>query len=147
MALAPEDVLAGYAFQIEVDGVTIAQFQEVSGISSEVQVIEQRSNMPKGLPVVKKTPGAIKHGDIQLKRGHTDSTHLQDWIKTVMQGNISQARKNGSVVIYDYERGEVARYNFVNAWPSKWSLGTLKAGSNDILLEEVTIAHEGLTPA
>ena len=35
-----EDALANYAFQIEVDGVTLAQFKEVSGLSAEIQVVE-----------------------------------------------------------------------------------------------------------
>ena len=39
---------------------------------------------------------------------------------------------------------EVARYNFENAWVSKVSMGTLKAGSNEVLMEEVSIVTEAL---
>ncbi len=142
-----EDALAGYRFSIEIDGVTIAQFREVSGLSAEIQTIEHRENKPKGLPVLKKLPGARKYGDITLKRGRTDSNDLWAWIKTVQDGKIDDARKNGSVVLYDYAGTEKSRFNFLNAWPSKVSLGSLQAGGNDVLVEEVTITHEGLAPA
>jgi phage tail-like protein len=144
---SPEDALAGYSFSIEIDGVTIAQFKEVSGINAEIQTIEHRENKIGGLPVMKKLPGAKKWGDLTMKKGRTDNKALWDWIKSVQDGNMPAARKNGSITLFDYAHGEVSRFNFINAWPSKVSIGSLNAGGNDILLEEVTIVHEGLTPA
>jgi phage tail-like protein len=142
-----EDALAGYSFSVEIDGVMVAQFKEVSGLSAEIQTIEHRENTLKGLPVLKKLPGAQKWGDLTLKRGRTDSTALWDWIKQVQTGDIDGARKNGSVVLYDYKHGEVSRFNFSNGWPSKVSLGSLQAGGNDVHVEECTITHEGVAPA
>ncbi len=147
MALGADDVVAGYSYSVEIDQVEIAQFNELGGASMEVQVIEHRANNARGLPIIKKAPGAIKAGDLTLKKGKTESKALHDWIRQVERGQIDQARKNGSVVIYDYARTEVARYNFVNGWPSKWALGTLKAGANEILTEDITITHEGLSQA
>ena len=43
-----------------------------SGLNAEITTIEHRENNPKGLPVLKKLPGARKYGDITLKRGLTD---------------------------------------------------------------------------
>jgi phage tail-like protein len=142
-----EDALAGYHFSIEIDGVTIAQFREVSGLNAEITTIEHRENNPKGLPVLKKLPGAKKYGDITLKRGRTDSNDLWKWLKTVQDGKIDDARKNGSVVLYDYAGAEKSRFNFLKAWPSKVSLASLQAGGNDVLVEECTITHEGIAPA
>jgi phage tail-like protein len=142
-----EDALAGYHFSIEIDGVSIAQFREVAGLSAEIQTIEHRENKPGGLPVLKKLPGAQKFGDITLKRGRTDSNDLWNWLKTVQDGKIDDARKNGSVVLFDYANGEKGRFNFTNGWPSKVSLGSMAAGGNDVLVEECTITHEGLAVA
>ena len=142
-----DDSLAGYHFSIEIDSVTIAQFREVSGLNAEITTIEQRQNNPKGLPTMKKLPGSQKFGDITLKRGRTDSNDLWSWLKTVQDGKIDDARKNGSIVLYDYSGSEKSRFNFVNAWPSKVSLASMQAGGNDILLEECTITHEGIAPA
>jgi phage tail-like protein len=142
-----EDALAGYSYSIEIDGVSIAQFKEVDGISAEIQTIEHRENKIGGLAVLKKLPGAKKFGDVTLKRGKTDNKALWEWIKQVQDGNIDGARKNGSIVLYDYTHGEVARFNFLNAWPSKVSIGALQAGGSDVLLESVVITNEGMTPA
>src|SRR5215475_6909964 len=137
-----EDALAGYSFSVEIDGVSIAQFKEVSGLSAEIQTIEHRENKQGGLPVLKKLPGARKFGDITLKRGKTNSKTVWDWLKKVQDGDIDGARKNGSIVLYDYKHGEVSRFHFMNAWPSKVSLGSMQAQGNDILLEECVITHE-----
>ena len=140
-----EDGIAGYTFKIEIDDhQEIAQFKEVSGLSSEVQVIEHRENTITGKEVVKKLPGQKKYGDITLKRGKTDSKKLWEWHKKVQEGKIDEARKNASIVLFDYAGGEIARYNLTNCWPSKVSIGSLQAGSNDVLMEECVIVHEGV---
>ena len=99
-----EDAIAGYTFKIEIDGQVIAQFKEVSGLSAEVQVIEHRENNISGKEVIKKLPGQKKWGDIILKRGKTDNKVIWEWHKLVMEGKIDEARKNGSIVLYDYAR-------------------------------------------
>src|SRR5262249_15306532 len=140
------DSIAGYSFSIEIDSVTVAQFREVTGLTAEVTTIEHRENNPKGLPLMKKLPGTRKYGDITLKRGRTDSNDLWEWMKTVHDGKIDDARKNGSIVLYDYQGEEKSRFNFVNAWPSKVSLGSMQAGGSDVLVEECTLTHEGIEP-
>jgi phage tail-like protein len=147
MPLAEGDALAGYLWQVEIDGVSVAQFKELTGIANEIAVIEHRENRPGGVSVLKKLPGLVASGNITLRKGKTGDASLWQWQKQVQDGDIAGARKNGSVVLYDYERGEVARYNFVNGWPSKVSIGSLQAGSSDVLLEECTIVHEGLSLA
>ncbi|HLL64129.1 MAG TPA: phage tail protein [Micromonosporaceae bacterium] len=139
-----EDAIGNYAYQIEIDRITLAQFKEVTGLTAEIQVIEHRENKAKGIPVIKKLPGARKWGDITLKRGKTDNPAFWHWIKEVQDGKIDSARRNASVVLYDYERGEKARFNIINAWPSKVSVGSLQAGGSEIIIEECTLVHEGL---
>jgi phage tail-like protein len=138
------DGLAGYHFAIEIDGVTIAQFQEVSGITSELDVIDLKENTKDGKYILHKLPGNRKPPTITLKRAKGVSMDLWDWHQQIYQGKVKDARKNGSIVLHDYSYGEVSRYNFVNAWPSKVSMSSLKAGSNELLMEEVTIVCEEL---
>ena len=138
------DALAGYHYSIEIDGVTIAQFQEVSGLTSELDVIELKENTKDGKYVIHKLPGNRKPPSITLKRAKNASKDLWDWHQKIYQGKVAEARKNGSVVLYSYDHSEVGRYNFVNAWPSKVSMSALKAGSNEILMEEITIVCEEL---
>jgi phage tail-like protein len=142
-----EDALGNYAWQIEIDGLTLAQFKEVSGLSVEVQVIEHKENKPGGLPIIKKLPGPVKYGDIVLKRGTTDDDQFWSWHQEVREGRIDSARRNFSIVLYDYEYGEKVRFNFTNGWPSKVSVNQLQAGGSDVAVEECTIVHEGLEVA
>jgi len=139
-----QDALAAYNFQVEIDGVTIAQFKEASGLSTEIKVIEHEEVLPGGKAVIKMIPGPRKWEPIVLKRGKTEDHGWWDWIATVHSGDITGARRNGSIVIFDYALGEKARYNFINAWPSKVNISGLKAGGTEVIVEEVTLVHEGL---
>lgn len=147
MALASGDVLAAYAFEFEVEGVSIAQFSQVSGISTSVGVIEYRSAGKGGKVTTRKLPGQESNSDVTLSRGKTDSRALWDWVKQVKDGDIAGARRNASLVLFDYAHGEVARYNLRACWPSSIKIGELSAGSNTVLLEEVVVVHEGVTLA
>src|SRR5262245_55805047 len=144
---ASGDAIAGYHFAIQVDGEPWAQFKEVSGLSTEVQVIEHKETTITGKDVVKKLPGQKKYGDITLKIGVTDDKKIFEWHKKVLDGKIDEARKNGSIVLYDYANAEKARWNFVNAWPSKVSYGSMSTTSNDILLQDVTLVVESVEQA
>ena len=139
-----EDPISNYNFSVEIDSQTIAQFQQVEGISVEISVIEHKENKVGALPVLKKLPGHVQFADIVLKRGRVADNNFWDWIKQVQSGDVDAARKNGSITVHDYMHSEVGRFNFEMGWPSKVELGGFDATADDILLETVTITHEGL---
>lgn len=138
------DPLASYSFGVEISGLTIAQFKEVSGLAISIGVIENRANKVGGLPVLQKMPGAVKYDDIHLSRGKVADPAFWEWMKTVQGGNIEQARKDGSVILFDYAHGQVTRFNFFGGWPSRVEIGKLSAGADEVLLESVTITIERL---
>jgi phage tail-like protein len=138
------DPLGSYTFCLEIDGIQQAFFSEGSGFDSEVSVVEHHEMGPGGKEVIRKLPGQKKWSDITLKRGSTNMLNLWEWHKKIIDGDVVGARKNGSIVIFDTTKKEVARFNFVNGWPSKWKGPDLKANDNNVALEEITIAHEGL---
>src|ERR1700752_4635845 len=107
----PNDALAAYTFAIEIDRTEIAQFSEVSGLASEVDVIELKENNPLGGLTIKKMPGAVKPATLTLKRAKNASQDLWKWHEAVMQGKLGDARRNGSVVMKSFDGTEVARYN------------------------------------
>jgi len=137
------DPLVSYHFHVEIDGITQAQFRECGGLGSESQVVEYKEAV-KGVTVIRKQPGAIKWSDITLKRGVSDVMELWNWRKQVEQGKVDEARKNGSVVLYDQANKEIARWNFKDGWPSKLSGPQVKADGNEVAIEELTITHEGM---
>jgi phage tail-like protein len=142
--MAVIDPLASYSFGVEISGVTIAQFKEVAGLGITVGVIENRAQQMGGLPLLQKMPGSVHYDDIHLSRGKVADPAFWSWINTVQEGKIDQARKDGSVVLFDYAHGEVTRFNFFGGWPSRVEIGKLSAGADQVLLESVVIAVERL---
>jgi phage tail-like protein len=61
----------------------------------------------------------------------------------VIEGNLD--RKNGSIVVFDLRnKQEVVRWNFVRAWPSRWEGPAFSAKGNDLAIETLVLAHEGV---
>jgi phage tail-like protein len=135
----------GSQFGLEIDGVELARFTSVSGLGYESEVVTFQDTLADGKIVTRKRPGRINFGDITLKRGLSADNALVDWYQTVVNGAVE--RKSGSIVIYDQVSAEIGRWNFENAWISKWSASDLDAGSDDIMIEEITIAHEYMARA
>jgi len=144
--MADDDALSTYAFHVEIDNVTLIQFKEVSGLKVEISVIDHQENRQKAIPVNKPVPGVRKNNPVTLKRGITTDTGWWAWVKQVQDGKIKDARRNASIVLYDYDRGlgEKFRVNLIACWPSSLSISGLQAGGSEIAVEEVTLVHEGL---
>jgi phage tail-like protein len=140
--MADEMPLVGFHFSLEFQGKVAGYFTECSGIGSEHEIAEHKVVTPKGNQVVMKIPGRLKWENIVLKRGLTSSMEIWDWRKEVEDGNVEAARRNGSIVMYDQTLKPVAQWDFTRAWPVKVSGPQPKSDSNEISLEELTIAHE-----
>ena len=74
--------------------------------------------------------------------GVTDDAELWAWRKKSIDGTIE--RKNGSIVLCDDTGEEKVRWNFVGGWPTKWTWPTFNATGNEVTIETLEIAHEGL---
>lgn len=144
MALQRKDPLVSFQYAVEVQGKVTGYFTECSGLGSENEVIEHKVVDSKGKEIMQKIPGRLKWENIVLKRGITDNMDIWDWRKKVEDGKVDEARANGSIVMMDQHLNPVARWNFENAWPVKVSGPSMKSDSNEIGIEELTIAHEGL---
>jgi phage tail-like protein len=137
------DPYNNFNFLVEIDGITRAAFQECSGFDSTVDVIEHREGGEN--TTLRKLPGLTKFSNIVLKRGLTDDRELYDWHRQIVQGDI--VRKNGSIVLLDLSGAEKSRWNFVRAWPTKWDGPDLNAEGNDVAIETLELAHEGIERA
>ncbi|HEX7304382.1 MULTISPECIES: phage tail protein [unclassified Lentzea] len=142
MALPDLDTSVGHSFGLEVDGITIKQISEVTGLKMEQDVIELKQNMADGKYVVKKLPGRMKAGEVVFTRGLTSDNSFEKWVKDSRFGKMGSARKNGVVVVYDYEGQAIKRYKIMRAWPKALEIGTLKAGDTSVLTEKLTVTYE-----
>lgn len=132
-----------YKYKVEIDGITRGAFSEASGLDSSQDPIEYREGTD---PLhSKKLPGLNKASNISLKWGITDDKELWEWRKKSIDGKTE--RKNGSIVLYNDAGEEKIRWNFVEAWPTKWTGPSFKASGNEVAIESLEIAHEGITRA
>ena len=138
------EVVGALRWYLEIDGITEGVFREVTGLDSETEVIEHRVTGKGGNLVVHKVPGALKWSNIVLRRGITDDKKLHEWRDKIEKGQIESNRKNGSVTLYAPDGKAVAKYTFKNAWPSKFKGPALDSSKNELAIEEMELAHEGL---
>jgi phage tail-like protein len=139
------DPFRNFNFLVEIDGITQAGFQDCSGFGASTDPIEYRegNENPGRDPItMRKLPGMTKYNNITLKWGLTDSTELYDWYRDITKG--MDVRKNGSIIVLDTQGQERVRWNFRNGWPTKWDGPDFTSKGNDVAIETLEIAHEGI---
>jgi phage tail-like protein len=137
------DPYLGFNFKVEVDGLVVGGFSDVSGIAAESEILEFREG---GLnEYTHKRAGPIKYpGNLILKRGISEAAGLWSWFVDVMQGTVD--RKTVSIILLDSSCQETRRWSFQRAYPVKWEGPTLRAAAAEISVETVELAHDGLLP-
>ena len=143
MARRATDPFASFNFKLEIEGITVAGFSEVTGLNQESNVIDYREGQEPITP--RKLPGLNKFGNVTLKRGISPDLSVYNWRKTVTDGDIE--RRNASIVLHNEKHEEVVRWNLVNAWPSKYVGPDLKANANEVAIESIELTHEGVERA
>ena len=136
--------LVGSWFSLETDKVKVEGISEATGLSFEIDVVEYTQTLPGGKLLSKKRPGIAKYSEITIKRRLSANKDLWNWAKEIRDGK-KNFRTAGSIVLYDLSDKEMGRWTFENAWPSKWSASDLDVGTNDPMMEEVTLVLETLT--
>jgi len=138
-----DDDFQGSFFGLEIDGLSLGMFTGCSGLSIEFDVINFKEGNGEMI-IERKRPGKPKYSEVTLKRGFTPDTALHDWFKEVVDASDATPYKTGSIVIYDRTQTEVARFSLEQCWPSKLSVSDLKADSDEVMVEDLTIQHEFL---
>jgi phage tail-like protein len=131
-------------FRIEIDGLQRGGFREASGLDATNEVVQYREGNEADL-TVHKLPGLTTYSNIVLKGGLTDDHTFYDWKQTTVKGKTE--RKNGSIILLDDAGDEKIRWNFHRGWITKWSGPAFNATSNDVAIESIEIAHEGVVLA
>jgi len=140
-----KDPYRGFNFRVEIDGMVRAGFKECTGFDSSTEAVDYREGNEPG-NIVRKLTGLNKHSNITLKNGITDDHSFWDLRKTVIAGKAK--RVSGSIILIDETgNGEKVRWNFVNAWATKWTGPSLNATSNDVAIETLELVTEGIVIA
>ncbi|MBV8213916.1 MAG: phage tail protein [Verrucomicrobia bacterium] len=139
------DPYGQFNFLIEIDGVGTFGFSEVSGLSTDTNVIEYRegSEVANGESTTRQPPGLIKYNNIVCKRGFAKHPSAYNWWLKVIQGQTSTA--SGSITLLDEAQKPKLRWKFSGGWPSKWEGPALNEKTSEVAIESLEITHEGLT--
>jgi phage tail-like protein len=134
----------GNNFYVELAAVKLkGEFTNAGGLSIDVEVVDIPGSSKDN--AARKRAGTAKYGDITLKRNLTQDKSFYEWADKLRKGMTKEYRSDGSIVLYSQDgKTEIARWNFTNAWPSKWSVSDPDASKADPLVEEVTLAIETL---
>ena len=121
------------------------KFQEVSGLDTETQAIEYRHGDHPVFSTMK-MPGIKKFGNITMKKGIFKSDNkFWDWYNQIKMNTIK--RVPVTISLLDEAGGATMTWTLANAWPTKITGTDLKADGNEVAIESIEIAHEGLTIA
>lgn len=118
-------------------------FQEVSGLDAETDVIEYRAGNSLEFSTIK-MPGLLNRSQVTLKKGIFKSdTALYDYFNEVKMNTV--ARQTVTIQLLDEEHNPMFTWTLKNAFPVKVSGTDLNAQNSEVAVEEIVLAHEGLT--
>ncbi len=133
--------LPKFHFRVEWGGSKIG-FTEVTGLNIENEMIEYRDGSSPEYHKIK-MPGLQKYGNITLKRGmfNGDNEFFQ-WLNSVSLSKID--RRDVSISLLNENHEPVYVWKVKNAFPTKVTAPDLKSDANEVAVESIEIAHEGL---
>jgi len=117
-----------------------AGFSECSGVEMSLDVEEYKEGGNNSVTL--RFPTRVKWTNIRLKRGVALSDDLWQWHYSFVQGQV--LRRDGTVTLMDEEQNPVKTWSFRRGLPVKWTGPSLNATGNQVAIEELEIAHEGL---
>ncbi|MDB5033867.1 MAG: hypothetical protein JWQ98_1108 [Chlorobi bacterium] len=130
-----------FHFTVEWGGTRVG-FTEVAGLTQENQAIEYRDgSFPEYSSI--KMPGLRKFSNITLKRGIIKSDNeLFKWLSTIKLNTVE--RRDLVISLLDEQHQPVMVWKAHNCFPVKVEGPGLKSTGNEVAIESIEIAHEGL---
>jgi phage tail-like protein len=127
-------------FKVEIDGIASGFFTNVSGLGVVNETTEVREG---GSNDVRLLPGRTKFPLLELKRRATGARDLYDWTVSNLAGKL--VRRTVVVSMLDAKATAVAKWTFKGAWPVKWEGPDFDASKNEVAIETIYLAYEGVT--
>jgi phage tail-like protein len=118
-----------------------AMFKSVGGLKYETEVVDVKVGGRNNTTI--KLPGATKWSNLVFKRGFTADVDLIAWREMWLKGP-KRPRAGGTIVQLDNALKPVCSWKFEGGWPCKWEVSEYDASKNELAIETLEIAHEGL---
>ncbi|MGD1847035.1 MAG: phage tail protein [Salibacteraceae bacterium] len=131
-----------FYFNVKWDSASMS-FQEVSGLDTETQPIEYRHGDSPVFSNIK-MPGLAKFGNVTMRKGvFVSDNSYWDWYSQIKMNTIK--RITVTISLLDETGNPTMVWTLANAWPTKIVATDLKSDGNEVAIETIEIAHEGLT--
>ena len=141
MPVRRDDPYLDFNFRVEIDGIEAAGFSEVELGAGTIATVAYREGADPQSSA-RLLPGRVTYDRVTLRRGFAGDPTLFQWWQAVAEGNLD--RRDVAIVLLDESRQPVARWKLRRAWPAKYVAATLNALGNDVVVESVELAHEGI---
>ncbi len=137
------DPYRGFRFRVEIEGIQTAAFSEASIPTTETQTTDYREGTDP--TTVRKLSTLDTYSNLTLKKGLTDSVDLYNWRKLAQDFGAGAARRSISLVLIDDEGNDKARWEIVEAWPTKYEVTGFNATGGETMVQTLEIVNEGIT--
>lgn len=124
-------------YGLELEGVPAGWLHKFSGGSATADVVTEKVGIDH---LAKKHLAGLKYEDIELELGTGMSKALYQWIADSWDGK--HVRKNGAVIVADYDAKEQSRKTFSSAMLTETTFPALDAASKDAARLKVKLAPE-----
>lgn len=135
----------GYSFRVRFEGIGGDQdtsFQEVSGLTTSVGSQTYQEGGENRF--AHRFPKPLTYGNLTMKRGLLLGSGLIQWFQDI-QESFRFETHDISVYLLNDERQEIAGWNFIQAYPVKWSFDTLNATQSSIFAENLEFSYQYYT--
>ena len=131
-----------FRFHLKIGNATLAVFSEVS-VEIPIEAIDYREDAD--VVRARKLPGMRKFTNITMKRGMTTSDELSKWYDDIRHDAARRQRRNVVISVLDEGgKAETARFVITDAWPAKYDPSDLNAKGNEVIIELLELANEGI---
>lgn len=131
--------IGSFQFRVTIEGINdpLDGFTKCSPIVSNTENIDFKHGLDRG---VRKAPGRTSFEDITLERVYSGLDEFSSWRERIINGDLD--RRTVSIEFLRNSGEVVRKYSLYNAYPSKWELPEMDAGSSSAATEKITLAVE-----
>lgn len=142
MANGLQGPIRGFRFTANFTGLGTTSFKSVSGFGSTVDVTDYREG-GFGFLTKRKLPGLVNYDEITLEKGLYSNPLLYNFFNDYLEGS-NFTPVDAVITVYDNAGVPTASWTVINAWPSSYKSSDLSAEDSSILIETLTLQHEGI---
>ena len=139
----PQDYpIPRYHFEVDWGGSKLS-FTEVTGLVMEREKIEYRHSASKDFNKIA-MPGLVKNNNITLKRGKFEGDfEFNTWLELVANER-DEKRRDVTIRLLNEKHDPVAAWTAARCFAVKLTAPDLKSDANEVAIESIEVAHEGL---